>query len=175
MEIQIRGEPEEVAAFFRGIERKAKQASQEKVTKVDGNRPVKVRDEKGYFKPKKEVVIIPFSKHRRNKMWSPKEDRYLKKMAAQGRKQRLIAKDLGRTKGAVSARLYDLNHPGGRQPEQETRRQQPWTPSEESFLKRSIEDGATHESISRYLGRTVQAVRIRAQRKGWTKQSEVEA
>lgn len=102
MEIKLCGEPAEIAAFIKGLEREAQKIVKKTViTKVDGTRP-----------QKKKPKIVPFSKHRRQKSWTAQEDKYVLKMVKQGRKHRLIGKDIGRTTAAVRVRHYKLIHQG---------------------------------------------------------------
>lgn len=157
LDIVVEGSPSEIGALLRSYRGDfPEQPVVTPVTMVGVTRPVK-----------DDANIVPFSKHRRHKVWTPREDKYLLAQRAGGRKHRLIAKDLGRTKGSVAARLHSIEHQGSRKPLQESRQNQRWTLEEDAFLKRSVNDGASFGSLRKHLRRTSKAIRLHAQQKGW--------
>src|SRR5262245_40488119 len=97
-------------------------------------------------------------------LWSPRDDEYLRFLAARGASTRSAAKELGRSYQSVvcRSRRLDVHFRKGGRPFQ------PWTLSEDEALRGMAESGATSIAAARHLdnGRNARSVRRRGRQLG---------
>lgn len=116
---------------------------------------------------------MPFSPLKHAQPWTPEEVSTLERRLAEGTSLFVIARQMGRSRGAVTAKANALKasrvidpHPSAlmspilvTRPVSHNRR---WTPEEVTELKRLTFGGQRLHVIARELGRTPEAVRTKA-------------
>ena len=99
-----------------------------------------------------------------DRRWRPREEEILREQEAAGKSVKEIAEYLpGRTVNAIRAKLYQLRKPGRAPPEIARPR---WKPEEIQTLRDALEAGLSFKEISQKLGRSVQAVGVKANLSG---------
>ena len=110
----------------------------------------------------REKYLGPPAKPRAKKRaWTEAEDDCLRREYRQTKASaRLIGLKLGRTEAAVRRRCGQLGLAG----RSTDYKRKPWTPEDDALVRQWMDAGKTYDQIGKRLGRTMQAVRIHANR-----------